>query len=71
MYNITGTANINPDSAKVVNFSFKYIKNKHKYPSPEYLKIVKIREGYKNIGRMNHVDSPSRKVVVLDIIWGD
>lgn len=63
MYNITGTANINPDSAKVVNFHLSILKTS--------LKIVKIREGYKNIGRMNHVDSPSRKVVVLDIIWGD
>lgn len=40
-------------------------------PLPKYLKIVKIREGYKNIGRMNHVDSPSRKVLPLGIIWGD
>lgn len=67
MYNITGTANINPDSAKVVNFHLSILKTSIN----KYLKIVKIREGYKNIGRMNHVDSPSRKVVVLDIIWGD
>lgn len=70
MYNVTGTANINPDSAKVVNFHLSILKTSINI-LPEYLKIVKIREGYKNIGRMNHVDSPSRKVVVLDIIWGD